>query len=537
MKPTVSIMMFLFVSAAGPAVAQESVVRAPVSYISGGTIYIASGRGAGIRDSSRAFLIAHGDTLAVLNITAISSTSSACVLLSSRRTPVVGDTVVVPIATPGAPPEAAGPPAAHADTVLVAVSPPTETPAVITHDSTATPFVSLRGRMGIRYLTILPSGSTPSMTQPSFTFSLRGKINNSPLQFTLFGNVRTLIYGSSSPFRPGGIDQSRLYRLSLDYDDATYKLSLGRLTTSFAAASGYTDGLLVARTIGDLVVGVSAGYEPSFSQQSFSTAYRKFTVFGGYQPEGNSRYAAGLSYGKTYYHTALDREVVSGSFTVFPVRDIYVYAQSEVDLRTKKNDQLTTKPKMTMLLATVDYRLSVALSLGMGVISSRPSYSYEAIRSVPDSLLDMKLRTSPTVSVHISLPAGLSVTSRYSPRTSDRAFGKEYAHYTTLGLSNLFGKGLSLRGGYTGNSSSSLRTDGVNVALEKTFPVIGDLTSRYQFYRYRYTALSETRTSKSVAMDLMTPLFRSITLWSSVERAIGLDADATTISLELSWNF
>ena len=536
MKP-VNCILALLALTVGPALAQQRAVRGTITFISGDVFYISAGREMGIRDSSRAFLFARTDTVAVLQVIATSSSSSACTVLTAKRRPVVGDTLNIPLETHAA---TVAEPASTKSVNDSSITSPREvaSPLIKQEQPVTKPFATAHGRIGARYLTILPSASSAlAITQPGIAFSLRGKINDTPLQFILLGNVRTLIYGSSSPFQSGAINQTRIYRASLDYDDAVYRVSLGRITSTFAPSTGYTDGLLLSRRIGDFLLGASGGYEPSFAQQSVSTDYRKFSLFGGYQPESNSQYTIGVSYGKTYYHSEVDREVASGSVTMFPLRDMYIYAQSEVDLRTKKNDELTTRPKLTNLIANVDYRFSTLFSFGVGVVSARPAYSFAVVRAIPDSLLDMRLQTSPTASINFYFPSGISLYSRFTPRTSDQEFGKEFSHYTSLGLVNALDLGVALRGAYNINSTPTIRTNGYSVTMQKTVPVVGDINARYQFYRYKFLALDETRTSKSIGLDIITPVVQALTCWSSIERTAGLDADATTVSLELSWSF
>jgi hypothetical protein len=149
----------------------------------------------------------------------------------------------------------------------------------------------------------------------------------------------------------------------------------------------------------------------------------------------------------------------------------------------------------------------------------------------------MKLHTSPTASVNFYFPSGISLYSRFTPRTSDQEFGKEYSHYTSLGLLNALEQGVTIRGAYSINSTSSIRTNGFSINVQKTLPIVGDVNARYQFYQYKFLALDEIGTSKSFGLDMVTPLVQSLTCWSSIERTLGLEADATTVSLELSWSF
>jgi len=524
------------------SIAQEKMIHATVTYISGDAIYLSAGKHAGVKDSSDAFLVAHQDTVAVLRIIATSSTSASCRFVSGRQRPAVGDVVVVPIKLPS---EAAGAPdtatAAHPETLTVPLTPDSTIHSLPEKPSApsglpSAPSVVIHGRISARYLTFIPSSSI-TVTQPGISFSIRGQVRETPLQFTLMGNVRMLIRGSTSPFESGGLNQTRIYRISLDYEDDVNRASVGRFTSSVSGSAGYIDGTLVSRKVGPIVIGVSGGFEPSFNQQNLSTDYKKFSLFAGYQPEARAAYLAGVSYTKTFYHSDPDREVMSASLALFPSGNMYVYAQSEVDLRTKKESELIRKAKLTNLLANVDYRFTGILSIGLGVLCYRPNYSFAAIRSIPDSLLDMKLQTSPTLSLNLYFSGGISLYSRYTPRTSEQKFGSEYSHYSSLGASNVLGEGITIRGTFSQNITSAVRTMGYGLNLQKTVAALGDLNLRYQQYRYSFLALDQSTTSNSYAIDVMTSILPRLALWGSVERSIGLDANATTVSAELSVSF
>ena len=76
------------------AQAQDITVSGKVTYISSGTVYVSAGRGSGLRDSALVYVVAGKDTVATMKIFAVSSKSSACAILQSKREVVVGDNVV-----------------------------------------------------------------------------------------------------------------------------------------------------------------------------------------------------------------------------------------------------------------------------------------------------------------------------------------------------------------------------------------------------------------------------------------------------------
>ncbi len=519
-----------------PGIAQTRRTGGTITYISGNTIYTSVGSVAGVGDSSRLFVLDNGDTAAVLRVIAVSSSSSACRLERSSRNPRVGDPVQF------FPDRSTAGPTAEEHAIPVRADSTAPQPTLAKVDSSITrpaapAMVSVNGRLGLQFFTSGFSGSSQRLTQPGLVVDLRGTFSNPDFRFVLNGIFRSTVYGTLNPFSASRTDRTRLYRLSLEYNNGSTGISLGRIIPYAAPSIGYVDGLLLSQTVGGFTAGITGGFEPSFSQQGFSSDLRKFAVFTSYQMGAPMQFNGSLAYARTYMHTLLDREVMSGSVFAFPWRDLVFSAQSEADLRRKTDDALLLKPTLTNLFANLSYRLTDFLSVGAGATAFRPYYSFSTVAGIPDSLLDRTLQTGASVSANLFLPAGVSLSNSYTPRSSEEGFGRDYLDNASISVSNLFQRGITIRGTTTANRTTTTTATGVGGSIQAPIVSMAMVTLRYQAYRYTIRQADQVTQSRSMGADLNVFFGRSLTLWGTVERFTGFGAGGYTVLGEIDWRF
>jgi hypothetical protein len=531
-------MRFILALLAIPAVAhgQLSTLRGTITYIAGDAVYTSIGNAQGIRDSALVYVLAGRDTVATLKVFATSSKSSVCTVVQKRRPFAINDPVIATAAAAdatvdkAAPPPPAEPSARRPEQKATAgEQPPRQNGAV--------QGFSVHGGVRLQYASSSYTGASRIITQPGIVINLRGTSTNLPLGFEVYGNIRSLIVGTQSPFSPRSLDQMRIYRLSVDYNDTRNRISAGRISPLYAPMIGFVDGMLYARSLGDVTLGVTAGFEPAFNERAPSSQRKKIALFGNYTSQGGLRSSVSLAYARTYSGSSLDREALSSSVTVFPTTDVFILFQSDVDLRSVTDQELTLSPQLTSLIANANYRVIDAVSIGAGITSVRPYYSFAAVNMLPDSLLDRKLRTSPSLSATVRLPAGISFYNNYSPRSSEEGFGHEYFNYTSVGMSDLMNQGLTARLSMTLNSTVFTSIRGYGASLQKSVASVAEITLRYQFYRYVAANVNERSTSKSLALDVLLSVMKNLTLWGSVERLTGLGAEGYSVFGELGWKF
>lgn len=518
-----------------PASGQTDIRKGTVTYLSGDVIYTSLGRSQGVTDSSRVYVVSGADTTAILLVFAVSSTSSACRMERGARLPSVGDRVIFrapilpqpapAVETPTSPPPAAPSQAVYRDSVRTSAAPGPPPP------------VDVHGRLGLQYFTTRYGTAATKVVQPGVSLNLQGSFRDIPLKFEMYGNVRGIAYGTQNPFASGLTNRTRIYRMFVGFDDGVNRIALGRVIPTASPSIGYVDGVVISRTSGPFTLGAAGGFEPDFNQRDISTDLKKYAVFGNFQTSDPFRIVTSVSYARTYFQTLLNREVVSGSALVLPTQSTFFSAQSDVDLRTKVNQEYVLKPKLTSLYAAVNHRLTDILTVSLGMNAWRPFYPFQSVMLIPDSLLDRRLQASPSAGISLFLSPGISFSTTYSPRTSDEAFGKEYTEYSTFGINNVMNQGVSIFGNVNWNVSGLSRTTGYGANLQKSITELAVVTLRFQEYRYTLLPLENVNVSQSIAMDLMLSVTRSLMVWGSVERLVGLGADGYSGLGEVSWRF
>jgi hypothetical protein len=93
--------MFIVLFSISCAIARNN-VGGRVTYIASGSVYLSAGRNQGVEDSARVFVFRSTDTIAVLQVFAVSSKSAVCRILEERRTILLGDSIRAHISIPPA---------------------------------------------------------------------------------------------------------------------------------------------------------------------------------------------------------------------------------------------------------------------------------------------------------------------------------------------------------------------------------------------------------------------------------------------------
>jgi hypothetical protein len=544
-----------------------------VTYVSGGVYYISLGSQAGLSDSTRVAVVGKGgDTVATLVVFAVSSKSSACRLAGSTRSPVVGDVVIAPAGgSPSAGQSAAGfdstaaalsadsagarPGAAGAAAVGVAgagiagagappsgnVSGADAVPGSLQGQpetaGQSVPWIRVRGRLTAQYNTYIVDSTSSTLTQPSLSANLRGDLSGAPIRFEFAGIVRSTVTGTSAPFGPGGVGRSRLYRLSVEFNDNVNRVGVGRILPFAGLPAGYVDGLVASHKFGIVEVGGAAGFEPDYRYQHPVTNRRKLLGFAGAGSADPFTWSAGASYARTFLESSVERSVASASAMAVPSRAVSFSAQSEVDFRFVRNGTVQTKARLSSLLAQVNVRVIDEVSVGAGVVSWRPVYPISTVEEVPDSMKDDRLWVTPSVSLRIYPGGGFSVSEQYSTRSRGEGFGDDYSNLLSVGYENIARSGLGLRATQTLNHTSIAVSTGFGAAVRRMFGDLVEAGLRYQYYRNEYASdLVDDRTD-SYGLDLNLPVTSSLYLMLTGELAYGTLQDYRLLNGSLSWRF
>lgn len=506
--------------------AGQDVVSGAVTYIAAGSVYTSLGRDQGIQDSSIIYVVEGADTLARLQVQAISSKSTACRIVTSHGNIKVGSRVISFVEHQE--PAAAVASIPRVDSVIVQSAP--EAPHKV--EESLSP-VELKGRVSAQYFTNLYTNSTFNTYQPGMVLNLRGKVRETPLAFEMYANLRWLSSGLSSK----AVNQSRIYRLAVSYDDGDNAIIFGRQFPVIVSAIGSIDGLSVARRTGTVTLGAAVGFQPDFSQREVSTTYKKIAVFGSIALPEPLAGLMSVAYGRTLYQTRLDREVVGANVSMFPGGSWSAFANAEMDLRRKRGGDFILSPSLSSVYASFNYRFARWFSAGLGGDASRPVYSFAAIRNVADSLLERRLRGGVAISVQLTLPGNVGLYNTFTPRAGTRPFGKEYSEYTTLSLPDIGGSGVSVRSNFSLNETEFSNSRGYGVHLQKHWVDLFDLTLRMQTSSHNVRRSGTQNRTTSIGADLVVPLKKMLVFFATFDRQEGYGVKSNSVFSELSVRF
>ena len=513
--------------------AKGKIISGKVTYITAGSVYTSIGRDQGVTDTLRVIVFLGNDTLAVLQIFALSSKSSVCRIIESRKQFHAGDSVetILQIASP----ERTLPIVEQDTSTFVAKEiKPLKPLSILPQENP--PFIKVKGRMSVQYNTMLFDYSSLNFQQSGLVLNLHGEATGMPLKFEMYGNLRTTARGSAGLFSNNSRNDSRIYRMSLEYDDQTTILSLGRIFLLYVPSIGYIDGVSMARRFGNITTGVSIGFQPSFNLQAPSNTYKKFLLFSQYQAKDTWNTTAGAAYACVWSNLGIERELLSTSFSTYSPNGLFVYASSDMDLRTISQGISRTDPALSLLICSINYRFSNIVTAGIGVDASRPVYSLSSTHSIPDSLLDKKLRSGISFNGGVYLWNGAGFYNTFTSRFSDRGFGKEYSNSSSIYFNNVMKTGTMVRINYLLNENVLTRTQGYGINMQRNILGI-DCGIRYQQNHSDIRQFSMTNTTTTFGVDIGAMISRQVTLIGSFDALQGLGSNSKSLFLELSWRF
>jgi hypothetical protein len=511
------------------ALAQEISVKGSITYVSSGTVYLSIGRGSGLSDSSIVYVITGRDTVASMKVFALSSKSAACAVLTSKRDLISGDVVVAQVVKPEVKKETV---AQGKDTAAVRGIVDLSKPA----QPAERPAVALLGRVSVQYYTAQFENSAFNLNMPGMVLSMSATARDIPLRFEVYGNMRSLSRGGATPFGVGTTNDSRIYRLTLEYDDRLNIITAGRILSVYSPSIGYIDGVSYARRFGKFTAGAAIGYQPSYTLQGLSTDEPKFMVFTRYADHEFYDLNLTAAYARTTRGSAIDREAVSIGVNAYSVGGLSVYGYGDIDLHKRSGIQVPYSPTVSTAMFSINYRLADFITIGVGADASRPIYLLSTTQLIADSLLDHTLRTGASLSVNLYLLNGVGLYNSYTPRSYGEGFGKDYSNYSSVNWNNVLATGAMLRGTYTMSSNGLTTSQGYGVNIQRN--ILGaDLTVRYQRSNYRILQFSQENLSETYGADLMVLLSAKLSWISSFDAVQGYGSGMNSLFTELSWRF
>jgi hypothetical protein len=306
---------------AATAATQDSAVRtAPVTYVSGTTVYVAAGRADGLVEGQELRINRQGGGTITLKVVFLSSRQASCEIASGATDVVVGELVSFTPQLAAAPAPAGAPQTA------------TATPHRTTRRRLNGP--GLHGRVGARYLVAHEDALNGGFNQPSFDLRLDGQaLGDTPIG--LAADLRTRRTTSTSGDGTSTVDgRTRVYQAALLWNTpgSSFRMALGRQYLTAVTSVTLFDGALVELNGSHLAFGAFGGVEPEPANLGFS---RDVQDLGGYlqlhnRPGGTGFWSFSLGAVGSYSTAATNREFAFAQASV-STSAVSLYALQEVD--------------------------------------------------------------------------------------------------------------------------------------------------------------------------------------------------------------
>jgi hypothetical protein len=192
---------------------------------------------------------------------------------------------------------------------------------------------------------------------------------------------------------------------------------------------------------------------------------------------------------------------------------------------------------LSTLYASVNYRATRALTIGLGGDASRPEFAFSEIRRLPDSLIERRLSWGASLQVMISPLPGLMLSNTFSPRSQASGRMRDYFDYASLTLSDLGSSGVTVRTDMNLSRSEYTNVFGVGGGVQMQFFQTVDASLRYHRSRYTIVRGGTQSFSTTVGADVVVPVTSSLVFFSSYEWFDGYGTRSHSLMAEISVRF
>ena len=420
---------YIFLLIAAPLLAQNPLA---VRYRSADTIYLNSGRAAGLEVGDRLEVVRGNEVIAEIEVQFTAEHSASCRILKERKAIQADDRVRrVGDTTPAPKPSAPAPPAPTPEAT------PPRSPSVF---GTPDRFQPSRTRVTGAVSLETEAFSDGTETRRDFNrtaarLNVRVRdIVGTPLQLRL--RMRSLDEQRERRLTSGipeSTSRDRLYELSLIYEpeDARYGFRLGRLGAGPFVGIGYLDGGLgKVRIVGPLEVGGFFGRRPNIEELGFDGSGSKYGAFARVAPEssGVEFFVAGI---REEGETDISREYVAVETRYDPGQRWTFFQHAELDLNTGWREEAAgSTSQLSQLSLTALGRLSERSRLVISYDRFERFFTEES-RFIPTELFDdltrqglrVSYQTGPARGLNFSVTAGAhALDAQEEGQDSDTSF-------------------------------------------------------------------------------------------------------------------
>jgi hypothetical protein len=469
--------------------------------------------------------------VATLQLTDVSSKSSAWTLIRARRDIVVGDTVVAPALEQASVSVAS---ASH-DSIPSALSVPRRLMAGSTTANNEPSWIDMHGRISLQHSAIQLPDAGLSSAQPGISFSLNVSMRDLPLKLAAYGTHRQRIDGGLSPFGHATNPETRVYRLALEYDDGSSSFQVGRISPMASPTVSTLDGISFTQRFGNWYTGFAGGLEPSLRLGSDAGGTTKTVYYLGYRSPGLTSLSSSIAYARSSAHSTLVRETISLSTAMNGPSSFSFYGLTDLDMRQPVATVAPFKPIVTsfMMFTTVQLLPSVSFYLGADGARSVPAVANLGV--VPDSLMDRSMRSGLTSGGSLSVDSWNFALS-FSPRFAAEGFAKEYSSTMSLDSYDFLTSGWDVR--MFMNRNANIYTDFTSYGMQvRQMLWIIDLRMRVQLQSSLLKQTDVIQKGSVLGFDWVIPFTSSTSFMATADFWRGGSISMDVFFIEFSWRF
>ncbi len=208
----------------------------------------------------------------------------------------------------------------------------------------------------------------------------------------------------------------KVYNFAVNYDvtDKT-RISLGRKINPKIASIGAIDGLQAETKTGNFTVGAVVGSNPDYTDYSFNS---KLFEYGAYLSHEIKSETGNLVNSFAFFNQtnrgSTDRRFVYFQHDNSLIKNVNLFASSEIDLYALKDSTATNTISLTSLYLSLRYRFSRQLSAYLSYDARKNVIYYETFKNYLDQLLQdatrqgyqLRINYRPTNSISSSITGG-----------------------------------------------------------------------------------------------------------------------------------
>lgn len=307
----------------------------------------------------------------------------------------------------------------------------------------------------------------------------------------------------------------RIYELSADYDlSYKTKLTFGRKNNLKVSNLGSIDGIQLHSRFGGIEAGIIVGSRPNYSDYGYN--YKMFQ-YGFYLSRtdtlgsGTIQNTIGGFQQTNDFNT--DRRFIYLQHINSSIKNIFIFASSEIDLYKRKNGNAENTFSLTSLYLSARFRPNRYFSLSGSYDARKNVVYYETFKNYADSLLESETRQGLRFSVNVRpinyMNVGLHFGYRF--RNSDIESTNNYGGYINYGNIPIIKSSVTVS--YNKLNTSYLNGAIAGIRLYKyLIPGLLNVGLGYKNVKYDYKMMDYSLKQNIFNIDLTFQLFTKIFL-------------------------